>query len=165
MVIPLLGNYFQGFHSWGSKNCGCYFCHSSNFSFTLFCYRCVLTKFKLKVVLDEMATSQGEVAFRVATYMPIYLEILSLMKKCDTSPMHAVKTKALRVKWARIGRWAIKLNDPWVFWSVDIAIVWRKMMLPWPQQQLLTLTLTNHTCHSVFVDVAVLVFSWCHLAL
>ena len=64
----------------------------------------MLTKFKLKVMLDEMATSQGEVAFRVATYMPVYLEILGLMKKCDTSPMHAVKTKVLRVKWARIGR-------------------------------------------------------------
>ena len=64
----------------------------------------MLIKFKLKVMLDEMATSQGEVAFRVATYMPIYLEILGLMRKCDTSPMHAAKTKALRVKWAGIGR-------------------------------------------------------------
>ena len=64
----------------------------------------MLTKFKLKVVLDEMATSQGEVAFRVATYMPVYLEILGLMKKCDTSPTHAAKTKSLRVEWARIGR-------------------------------------------------------------
>ena len=64
----------------------------------------MLTKFKLKVVLDEMATSQGEVAFRVATYMPVYLEILGLMKKCDTSATHAVKTRSLRVEWARIGR-------------------------------------------------------------
>ena len=71
----------------------------------------MLTKFKLKVVLDEMATSQGEVAFRVATYMPVYLEILGLMKKCDTSPTHAAKTKSLRVEWARIGRCAITLND------------------------------------------------------
>ena len=41
----------------------------------------LLTKFKLKVVLDEMASLQGEVAFRVATYMPVYLEILGLIKK------------------------------------------------------------------------------------
>ena len=64
----------------------------------------MLTKFKLKVMLDEMATSQGEVAFGVATYMPIYLEILGLMRKCDTSPMRAAKTKVLQVEWARIGR-------------------------------------------------------------
>ena len=64
----------------------------------------MLTKLKLKVVLDEMATSQGEVAFIVATYTPIYLEMLGLMKKCDMSPTHAVKTKSLRIEWARIGR-------------------------------------------------------------
>ena len=58
----------------------------------------MLTKLKLKVVLDEMAISQSEVAFRVATYMPIYLEMLGLMKKCDTSPMHAVKTKSLQIE-------------------------------------------------------------------
>ena len=64
----------------------------------------LLTKFKLKVVLDEMASLQGKVAFRVAAYMPVYLEILGLMKKCDTSPMHAMKTRSLQVEWARIGR-------------------------------------------------------------
>ena len=64
----------------------------------------MLTKLKLKVVLDEMATSQGEVAFRVATYTPIYLEMLGLMKKCDTSPTHAVKMKSLQIEWVRIGR-------------------------------------------------------------
>jgi len=51
-----------------------------------------------------MATSQGEVTFRVAMYMPVYLEILGLMKKCDTSPTHAVKMRSLRIEWARIGR-------------------------------------------------------------
>ncbi|KIM61920.1 hypothetical protein SCLCIDRAFT_25396 [Scleroderma citrinum Foug A] len=49
----------------------------------------------LKVVLDEMASLQGEVAFRVAAYMPVYLEILGLMKKCDTSPTHTMKTRSL----------------------------------------------------------------------
>jgi len=64
----------------------------------------MLTKLKLKVVLDEMAASQGEVTFRVAMYTPIYLEIFGLMKKCDTSSMHAMKTRSLRIEWARIGR-------------------------------------------------------------
>ncbi|KAI9569836.1 hypothetical protein HD554DRAFT_2170836 [Boletus coccyginus] len=57
----------------------------------------------LKVVLDEFASSQGEVNFKVATYSPVYLEMLGLMKKCDTVPVHAMKTKALRCKWAQIG--------------------------------------------------------------
>lgn len=58
---------------------------------------------QLKVVLDEIA-SQGEVNFRVTTYSPVYLEMLGLMKKCDTSPIHAAKIKALRYKWAEVGR-------------------------------------------------------------
>ncbi|KIM52386.1 hypothetical protein SCLCIDRAFT_141189, partial [Scleroderma citrinum Foug A] len=49
----------------------------------------------LKVALDEMVSSKGEVSFRVSTYLPVYLEILGLMKKCDTSAVHAAKTKSL----------------------------------------------------------------------
>ncbi|KIK18556.1 hypothetical protein PISMIDRAFT_109219, partial [Pisolithus microcarpus 441] len=58
----------------------------------------------LKVVLDEVASSQGGVSFRVGTYMLVYLEILGLMKKCDTSVTHAEKTRSLQVKWASLGR-------------------------------------------------------------
>ncbi|KAI6024755.1 hypothetical protein PISMIDRAFT_99306 [Pisolithus microcarpus 441] len=39
----------------------------------------------LKVILDEMVSLQSEVNFRVSTYTLVYLEILGLMKKCDTS--------------------------------------------------------------------------------
>ncbi|KAI5997056.1 hypothetical protein EDD15DRAFT_2194735 [Pisolithus albus] len=59
---------------------------------------------KLKVILDEMVSSQSEVNFRVSTYTPVYLEILGLMKKCDTSVIHAEKTKSLRINWATLGR-------------------------------------------------------------
>ena len=81
----------------------------------------LLTILRLKVVLDEMASSQGKVAFRVAAYMPVYLEILGLMKKCDTSPTHAMKTRLLQIEWARIGRCGIMLksND---FHFVDLLI-------------------------------------------
>ena len=59
---------------------------------------------QLKVALDETASAHGEVSFRVSAYTPVYLEMLGLMKKCDTSPIHAEKTRALQVEWARIGR-------------------------------------------------------------
>ncbi|KAI6032440.1 hypothetical protein EDC04DRAFT_2898154 [Pisolithus marmoratus] len=49
----------------------------------------------LKVILNEMVSLQNEVNFRVGTYTPVYLEILGLMKKCDTSVIHAKKTKSL----------------------------------------------------------------------
>ncbi|KAF8837389.1 hypothetical protein BDN67DRAFT_1013903 [Paxillus ammoniavirescens] len=60
----------------------------------------VLAATTIKVVLDEMVAGQSKVSFQVGTYMPIYLEILGLMNKCDTSPIHAEKMKSLRVKWA-----------------------------------------------------------------
>ncbi|KAI5982361.1 hypothetical protein EDD15DRAFT_2377861 [Pisolithus albus] len=63
---------------------------------------------KLKVILDEMVSSQSEVNFRVSTYTPVYLEILGLMKKCDTSVIHAEKTKSLRINWATLGSCAVE---------------------------------------------------------
>ncbi|KIJ11772.1 hypothetical protein PAXINDRAFT_157171 [Paxillus involutus ATCC 200175] len=57
----------------------------------------------LKVALDEIVGGQGEVNFRVGVYSPVYLEILGLVAKCDTSDIHAAKTKALWVQWARTG--------------------------------------------------------------
>ncbi|KAI5984512.1 hypothetical protein EDD15DRAFT_2375174 [Pisolithus albus] len=62
----------------------------------------------LKVILDEMVSSQSEVNFRVSTYTPVYLEILGLMKKCDTSVIHAEKTKSLRINWATLGSCAVE---------------------------------------------------------
>ena len=61
---------------------------------------------QLKVVLDEIASGQGKVNFRVNTYMPVYSEILGLMSKCDTSLVHCAKTMALRRRWAQLGRYA-----------------------------------------------------------
>lgn len=59
---------------------------------------------QLTVVLDEVAAGQGEVNFRVTTYMPIYTRILGLMTKCDGDPVHSTKTMDLRVRWAQLGR-------------------------------------------------------------
>ncbi|KAF8440258.1 hypothetical protein L210DRAFT_865395, partial [Boletus edulis BED1] len=58
----------------------------------------------LKVVLDEVALGQGEVNFRVSTYSPVYAEILRLMSKCNTNKIHCAKMKALRKRWAELGR-------------------------------------------------------------
>ncbi|KAF8547615.1 hypothetical protein OG21DRAFT_1527035 [Imleria badia] len=63
----------------------------------------VLAATALKVVLDEMISAPTEVNFKVSTYSPIYTEILGLMDKCDSSPIHGTKTIALRKKWARQG--------------------------------------------------------------
>jgi hypothetical protein len=56
---------------------------------------CLLYYVQLKVILDELVSSQAQVNFRVNTYSPVYLEILGLTKKCDTSAIHAEKTKEL----------------------------------------------------------------------
>lgn len=50
---------------------------------------------QLKVMLDKITSGQGEVNFWVNTYTPVYREILGLMSKCDMSPIHSVKTRAL----------------------------------------------------------------------
>lgn len=51
-----------------------------------------------------MAAENKEVSFKRDVYVEVYLDILGLMSKCDTSPIHRAKTKALRVEWAKIGR-------------------------------------------------------------
>ncbi|KAI6127267.1 hypothetical protein F5141DRAFT_1210629 [Pisolithus sp. B1] len=48
-------------------------------------------------ILDEIVLGVGKVNFRVATYSPIYVEILRLMSKCDTSPIHQAKTRTLHI--------------------------------------------------------------------
>ena len=59
---------------------------------------------QLKVTLDEVASGQGEVNFRVNTYSPVYAEILRLMSKCDINVIHHAKTSAQRQWWAQLGR-------------------------------------------------------------
>ena len=45
-----------------------------------------------------------EVTFKHDVYLDVYVDVLGLMAKCDTSPVHCAKTKALQVQWAKIGR-------------------------------------------------------------
>ncbi|KAF8452140.1 hypothetical protein L210DRAFT_933756 [Boletus edulis BED1] len=59
----------------------------------------------LKVVLDKMILGVGEVNFRVVSYSPVYVEIPSLMSKCDTSPVHRAKMQALCIRWAELRRY------------------------------------------------------------
>jgi hypothetical protein len=65
----------------------------------------MLANLKLKVVLDEIASDLREVNFRIATYLPVYVEILRLISKCDSSLIHRAKTQDLRVRWAELGRY------------------------------------------------------------
>ncbi|KAL4063632.1 hypothetical protein V8B97DRAFT_2026304 [Scleroderma yunnanense] len=53
----------------------------------------------LKVGLDKMASSQ------------VYLEMLGLMNKCDTSVIHAKKMKSLQCEWEIVGSNGTKDND------------------------------------------------------
>ncbi|KAL4063496.1 hypothetical protein J3A83DRAFT_4192950 [Scleroderma citrinum] len=53
----------------------------------------------LKVGLDKMASSQ------------VYLEMLGLMNKCDTSVIHAKKMKSLQCEWKIVGSNGTKDND------------------------------------------------------
>ena len=63
---------------------------------------------QIKVVLDEVVAEGKEVAFKHDIYADIYTDILGLMAKCDTSPIHRAKTKTLRVQWAKIGRFVVR---------------------------------------------------------
>ena len=45
-----------------------------------------------------------DVSFKHNVYADIYIDILGLMAKCDTSPVHQAKTQALHNQWAKIGR-------------------------------------------------------------
>ncbi|KAI6100027.1 hypothetical protein EDD16DRAFT_1717707 [Pisolithus croceorrhizus] len=62
----------------------------------------------LKVILNKTVSLQSEVNLRVSTYTLVYLEILGLMKKCDTSMIHTEKTKSLQINWATLGSCAVK---------------------------------------------------------
>ena len=62
---------------------------------------------QIKVALDEVVAEGKEVAFEHNIYADVYTDILSLMAKCDTSPVHRAKTKTLCVQWAKIGRFVV----------------------------------------------------------
>ena len=46
-----------------------------------------------------------EVTFKRDVYADIYVDVLGLIAKCDTTPVDRAKTKALHVQWAKIGRY------------------------------------------------------------
>ena len=52
-----------------------------------------------------MVVEGKEVTFRRDIYADVYVDILGLMVKCDTAPVHRAKTKVCRVEWANIGMW------------------------------------------------------------
>ncbi|KAG6373555.1 hypothetical protein JVT61DRAFT_6198 [Boletus reticuloceps] len=58
----------------------------------------------IKLTLDKVAAEGKEVVFKCDIYADVYVDILGLMVKCDTTPIHQAKTKALRVQWAKLGR-------------------------------------------------------------
>ncbi|KAF9235104.1 hypothetical protein BU15DRAFT_78336 [Melanogaster broomeanus] len=55
----------------------------------------------LKAALDDIA--YGESGFKAQKYQDHYISVPECMSKCDTDPIHKVKTRALRVEWALIG--------------------------------------------------------------
>ena len=55
-------------------------------------------------MLDEVLAEGKDVAFKRDIYSDVYLDILGLMSKCDTSDVHCIKTRLLRAQWAKIGR-------------------------------------------------------------
>ena len=64
------------------------------------CWQCK----QIKLTLDEVAAKGKEVVFKHDVYTDVYMDILGLMVKCDTTPIHQAKTKALHVWWAKMGR-------------------------------------------------------------
>ena len=69
---------------------------------------CMLNQMQIKVALDEVVSEGKEVTFKRDVYSDIYVDILGLMAKCDMAPVHRAKTKALRVQWAKIGRYSVE---------------------------------------------------------
>ncbi|KAI5980661.1 hypothetical protein EDD15DRAFT_2381695 [Pisolithus albus] len=45
---------------------------------------------------------------------PVYVEILGLMSKCDTSPIHQAKTRTLCIRWAKLGSNGMAKQEPGV---------------------------------------------------
>ncbi|KAI5986738.1 hypothetical protein EDC04DRAFT_2614983 [Pisolithus marmoratus] len=59
---------------------------------------------EIKVTLDEVVAEGKEVTFKCNIYVDVYADVLGLMAKCDTAPVHCAKTKACHVQWAKVRR-------------------------------------------------------------
>jgi hypothetical protein len=79
----------------------------------------MLTNIQIKLALDEVSIEGKKVTFKHDVYASVYINILGLMGKCDMNPIHRVKTKALRVQWAKTGRYMI--DYPWT-WLTEFHI-------------------------------------------
>ena len=89
----------------------------SDHSFYVLKYR-----YQIKVALDEIVDGK-EVTFKRDIYSDVYIDILSLMAKCDMSTVHRAKTKALRVQWAKIGRYVLLLLNTCHTWYMKCNLV------------------------------------------
>ncbi|KAI6113487.1 hypothetical protein EDD16DRAFT_1521294 [Pisolithus croceorrhizus] len=67
------------------------------------CPAVALAATAIKVALDEVVTEGKEVTFKHDVYANVYTDILGLMAKCDTAPVHHAKTKACHMQWVKIG--------------------------------------------------------------
>lgn len=61
-----------------------------------------------------------EVTFKRDVYADIYGDILGLMEKCDTNPIHRAKTKMLRVQWAKIGKY-VPWHSEMLYWTGQLT--------------------------------------------
>ncbi|KIJ13947.1 hypothetical protein PAXINDRAFT_156328 [Paxillus involutus ATCC 200175] len=78
---------------------------------------------EIKLALDEMAAKGKEVTFKQDVYAGVYVNIISLMTKCDTAPVHRAKTKALCVQWVKIRRNG-NLSESFVlFWLKELSVL------------------------------------------
>jgi hypothetical protein len=78
-----------------------------------------LTNIQIKLALDEVSIEGKEVTFKRDVYASVYIDILGLMGKCDTNPIHRAKMKALHVQWGKTGRYMI--DYPWT-WLTEFRI-------------------------------------------
>ncbi|KAI6041969.1 hypothetical protein EDC04DRAFT_2892470 [Pisolithus marmoratus] len=68
------------------------------------CTSVALAMTTIKVALDEVIAKGKDVTFKQDIYVDVYVDILGLMSKCNTSLIHCAKTKACHVQGAKIGK-------------------------------------------------------------
>lgn len=119
MLWPIFSRRFSRarFHALLSRSQQLPYFFFSDHSFYVLKYR-----YQIKVALDEIADGK-EVTFKRDIYSDVYIDILGLMAKCDTSTVHRAKTKALRVQWAKIGRYVLLLLNTCQTWYMKCNLV------------------------------------------
>ncbi|KAI5981993.1 hypothetical protein EDC04DRAFT_2616986 [Pisolithus marmoratus] len=69
-----------------------------------FFYTVALAATAIKVALDEVVAKGKEVTFKHDIYADVYADVLGLMAKCGTAPVHHAKMKVCHVQWVKVGR-------------------------------------------------------------